>query len=241
MSKQARPKSQTRRRGLPRSRPTRAGEPENAFALLGVAPSLTRLLRYFALRPAARPHLRMLQRELGLGSASVQRDLTRMAAAGVLRPVPDPSDRTVRYVVVPHRFWEVVRTLVAASDGPVALLREALRDVGGVEAVFLFGSSATGTSQPESDIDVLVVGDAVDTRALYRNLFEVGQVLDRQVNALRYTRATLAERLASGAQFPRDVLEGPKVWLAGDPGAIAPIATAAAVRFRVNGNGSVEA
>lgn len=208
------------------------------MALLGIAPALTRLLRYFGLRPAARPHLRMLQRELGLGSASVQRDLTRMAAAGVLQPVP--SGRTVRYAVVPHRFWEVARALLAASDGPVDLLREAFRDVQGVEAAFLFGSSATGTAGPESDIDVFVVGHAVDARALYRNLFEVGQVLSRQVNALRYTRASLAERLASGAEFPRNVLEGPKIWLAGDPGAIAPIATAASVRFAVDAHGSVD-
>lgn len=219
---------------------TRLGGHPNALALLGVSPSLSRIIRYFTIRPAAHPHLRLLQHELGLGSASVQRDLTRLAAAGVLRPSRDPKQRTVHYTLVPQRFWEVARTLVAASEEPAELLREALRDVAGVEAAFLFGSSSTVTAQPESDIDVLVVGDAVDPRALYRNLFEVGQVLDRQVNALRYTRTTLAERLASGAEFPRNVLEGPKIWLAGDPGAIAPIATAAGVRFRVDGHGLVE-
>lgn len=217
---------------------TGLGGRPNALALLGVSPSLTRLIRYFAIRPAARPHLRLLQRELGLGSASVQRDLKRLAAAGVVRPVRDLKQRTVRYTVVAHRFWEVARTLVAASDEPAELLREALRDVAGVEAAFLFGSSAAGTAQPQSDVDVLVVGDAIDARALYRGLFEVGQVLGRQVTALRYTRATLAERLASGAEFPRAVLEEPKIWLAGDPSAIAPIATAAGVRFGVDGNGS---
>lgn len=210
------------------------------MGLLGIAPSLNRLLRYFVIRPAARPHLRRLQRELGLGSASVQRDLTRMAAAGILQPVRDRSDRTVRYAVVPHGFWEVARALVAAGDDPVELLRDALRDVAGVESAFLFGSSAAGTAHAESDLDLLVVGDAVDTRALYRNLFEVGQVLNRQVNALRYTRAALAERLAGGAEFPRQVLEGPNIWLAGDPGAIAPIATAAAIRFRVDRNGAMD-
>jgi predicted nucleotidyltransferase len=217
------------------------GRRQGAFALLGVSPSLASLIRYFTVRPQAHPHLRLLQHRLGLGSASVQRDLKRLATAGVLRASRDPEQRTVHYGVVPHRFWVVARALVAASDEPATLLREALRDVPGVEAAFLFGSSATGAAQPESDVDVLVVGDAVDARALYRNLFEVGQVLDRQVNTLRYTRAILAQRLASGAEFPRSVLEGPKIWLAGDPAAIAPIAAAAGVRFRADGHGLVEA
>lgn len=206
----------------------------NAFTLLGVAPSFRQVLRYFAVRPAARPHLRKLQRELGLGSASVQRDLTQLTDAGLLRPLREPRERTVRYALVPHPFWEAVRTLVSASAAPADLLREALRDVAGVDAGFLFGSSAAGGAHAESDLDVLVVGDAVDVRTLHRSLFEVGQILRRQVNVLRYTRATLAQRLAAGARFPRDVLEGPKIWLAGDPGTIAPIATAASVRFRAN-------
>lgn len=232
------PRPVPRNPASPRSARPRAHE--NILDLLGVAPSLRRVLRYFALRPTARPHLRRLQRELRLGSASVQRDLTRMTEAGVLQAMPDESTGTVRYAFVPHRFWEVLRTLVAASDEPAELLREALRDVPGVDAAFLFGSAATGTAQPESDIDLLVVGDAVATRPLYRNLFEVGQILRRPVNALRYTRSTLAARLASGARFTRSVLEGPKVWLAGDPSAIAPIATAAGVRFRADGYESSE-
>lgn len=46
--------------------------------------------------------------------------------------------------------------MVAATDDPVELWREAVRDG-----------------------DVLVIGEAVDTRTLYRNLFEVGHILDR--------------------------------------------------------------
>jgi len=208
------------------------------FALLGTAPSMQRLLLYFVIRPRARPHLRLLQRELQIGSASIQRDLARLTSARILRPVRDQSSRTTRYAAVPHPFWEIARALVAASFDPVALLRDALRDVSGLDAAFLFGSSAAGTAALDSDLDIFVVGDRVDTRALYGNLFEVGQTLNRQVNALRYTRVALAERLAAGMEFPRNVLREPKVWLAGDPQAILPIATAARVRLLADTDGS---
>jgi len=213
-------------------------ERQALLTLLRLSPSLTRILRYFVIRPTARPRLRALQRDLRLGSASIQRDLSRMTAAAVLYRFRDPAARTIRFAVVPHPFWEVARALVAASHEPADLLREALRDVTGVEAAFLFGSGAAGTAQPDSDLDVLVVGDSVDARTLYRNLFEAGRVLRRQVNTLRYTRATLAERLAVGMEFPRNILEGPAHWLAGDPGVIAPIARAARVRFAASGAGT---
>ena len=194
-----------------------------AFDLLGVTPSLARLLRYFVLRPQARPHLRKLQR-----------DLARLTAAGILRSAWG-SGRTVSYSAVPGPFWELARKLVAASDDPAQILAAALRDVAGIEAAFLFGSHASGTAQPDSDVDVLVVGDAVDRRGLHRQLFEVGQTLGRQVNALCYTRQMLAERLASGAGFAREVLERPTIPVAGDPRAVAPIAVAAGLPFPVNG------
>jgi predicted nucleotidyltransferase len=202
---------------------------------------MQRLLLYFVLRPSARPHLRLLQRELGIGSASIQRDLARMTAARTLRPIRHRSSRAVRYAVVPHPFWEVASALVAASHDPVDLLREALRDVSGVDAAFLFGSSAAGTAAPDSDLDVFIVGDRVDTHALYGNLFHLGQAVNRQVNALRYTRAALAERLAAGADFLRNVFQEHKKWLAGDPEVILPIATAAGVRLLRDTRGSARA
>jgi predicted nucleotidyltransferase len=201
------------------------------LVLLGTAPSMQRLLLYFVIRPGARPHLRLLQRELGIGSASIQRDLARMTAASALRQIRNRSQRFVRYAVVPHPFWEVARALVATSYDTADLLREALRDVSGLDAAFLFGSASAGTAAPDSDLDVFIIGDRVDTRALYANLFEVGQALNRQVNTVRYTRTALAERLADGAEFPRNVLEEPKRWLAGNPEAILPIASAAGVRL----------
>jgi hypothetical protein len=51
---------------------------------LGLADSTVRLLAYFLLRPEARPHGRELQRVLGLGGASLSRELRRLAEAGLL-------------------------------------------------------------------------------------------------------------------------------------------------------------
>jgi predicted nucleotidyltransferase len=177
-----------------------------------------------------------LHERLGLSKASLQRDLSGLAAIGALRRVEE--GRVVRYAPnIRSRFWQGVRLLLTDAPDPAIVLRDALADVPGVDAAFLFGSMATNAAvRPDSDIDVFIVETpAVDRRALHRQLVEAGMLLGREVNAVRYTPQRLAERLGdaeqAGAQFVREVLEGPKRWVLGAGEALRPLATAAGLQL----------
>lgn len=203
---------------------------EDPLVVLGLTESLAQILRYFALRPHARPHLRELQRELGISSASSQRDLARLVELGILQRVTE--GRSIRYTVAEKAgLWAPLRALVGEASDPVVLVREALRGLSGVDAAFVYGSTAAGAARADSDVDLFVVGDSIDTRALHRALAEAGLLMGREVNPVRYTRTQLAARLAAGTRFVREALAGPKAWVAGTPSAVAPIAIAAGVPF----------
>ncbi len=199
--------------------------------LLGWPASMQRVVRYFVIRPRARAHMRELQRVLAVSSASVQRDLSALIAMGALTRRPD--GRLVRYAVDERSpLWGALRTIVGALSDPVAVVRDALADVEGIDFACVFGSFATGTARQHSDVDVLIIGDAVDARTMHHQLAETALVLGREVNPVLYTRHALGERLASGARFPRNVLEGAMVRVAGDIETAAPIAAAAGIRMR---------
>lgn len=205
----------------------------SALDALGVSPSAERTVRYFVTHPTARPYARELQRTLGLGGASAQRDLERLTQIGALKRSSD--GRLVRYSPqLDSRFWRGVRLLIAAPREPASLLRAALCDVDGVKAAFIFGSTARKSARPDSDVDIFVVEDpAVDRKALHRQLAEAALLLGREVNPTRYTLEKLAERLGNrtlpGSQFVRDVLVGPKQWIAGMPAALRPLVLAAGI------------
>lgn len=207
----------------------------DALELLGVAPSAARILRYFALRPSAQPHARELQRILRLGGSSLQRELARLGELGALERVPD--GRRVRHRAVEGSpVWRAVRILEGASADPTLLIEDALVDVPGVRAAFVFGSVARGTQRDDSDVDLFVVEDStVDRRKLLSQLAEAGLLVGREVNAVRYTLQELGERLGNpshpACRFVRDTLTGPKRWVAGDPAEIAPVAAAARLSF----------
>ena len=209
--------------------------PSDALTLLGVASSAVRILRYFLLRPTGAVHARHLQRVLNLGAASVQRDLERLLGLGALDRTQE--GRLIRYRMVPASpLWTAFRILLGTAADPTTLVQDALRDVRGVQAAFVYGSTAKQTRGKDSDVDVFVVGDAnVDRRALLGQLAEAGALLKSEINTMRYTPQSLAERLNDsnhpGAHFVREVLEGPKHWVAGDPESLRPITTAAGVRI----------
>lgn len=206
---------------------------KDVLEALGISPSAAKIVRYFLLRPDARPHTRELQRVLGLSGSSLDRETARLVDLGLLERSRD--GRRVRYSTGPHsKLWTALRILVEETPDPTALIRDALSDVGGVDAAFLFGSRARGDWDPESDLDIFVVeGPEVDRRTLLRRLAEVGVLLGREVNTVRYSAETLSRRLGdpdhAGSRFVRTVLGGPKRWVAGDPDNLAPLVLAAGI------------
>lgn len=172
-----------------------------------------RLLALLLLQPERTWTLHELAELLRAPQSSVHRELRRAEAAGVLY-----RDTTAR----PHRFR-------AATDDPLhGPLAELLRRSVGVEqqlraaldrpdvlAAVIHGSWAGGARRPNSDIDVLVVGDAAlsDLRRTVRPIGKTaGRTLDLTVLSPGEFRRLLAER----SSFVRRILEGGTTPLVGD-------------------------
>ena len=100
-------------------------------------------------------------------------------------------------------------------------MRAALRDVPGIQAAFVFGSSVRGTARDDSDVDVLIVEEGMPLAAIGRATSAAQSLLDRAIDIRRYTPASLADRLRRGSRFLLEVLEGPKTWLIGSEDALA--------------------
>lgn len=107
------------------------------------------------------------------------------------------------------------RTSLVAEYAPGLVLRDALRDVEGIDAAFIFGSQARGDARPDSDIDLLILGERIDDAALGAALLQTALVLDRPVDVKRYDAERFARDHIAGASFLPAALAGPAQFLIG--------------------------
>ncbi len=154
-------------------------------------------------------------RHTGLSARSLQNELSRLEQLGIVSR-NQAADGHVRVRLDPsHAAWPPLQQLVRVLADPAHVLRLALIDIPGIRAAYLFGSFANGTEQPDSDLDVMIIGEDVDARLLARRTLDVGILLGRDVNVLEITPDDLTSKIAPGRRFYRNVLKGRKRWVIG--------------------------
>lgn len=128
-----------------------------------------------------------LGRRTGVSGAVVHREVGRLVDNGVLRDRQEGRNRLVR-VNQEHPLFGPMRDLIAATYGPVPVLRELFEDVSGVQRLLIYGSWAARRAGESgsfpNDIDVLVVGD-VPRRTLTGIAAAATDRLDVPVNVTR--------------------------------------------------------
>ncbi len=177
-----------------------------------------RLLSLLLLQPERSWALQELARALEAPASSVHRELVRAESAGIIR-----RDATAR----PHRFQaatddpfnEPLVDLLRRSVGVEEQLRDAL-DRPGVLVAAIYGSWASGKRRPDSDIDVIVIGDA-DLRELRRRVRPIGKKAGRTVDLTVVSVEEFQRLLAEDSSFVRRVLEAPVTRLVGDLDSVA--------------------
>ncbi|HEV2150108.1 MAG TPA: nucleotidyltransferase domain-containing protein [Longimicrobiaceae bacterium] len=197
----------------------------NAPGLASVlaSPALARLVIHFALHPDAPIHLRALGRRTRLGRRSLENELRRLEAQGLIERWREGRNVLFR-AVQEHPGWRAMREMVRQFADPAEVLSGALALVDGVEAAFVFGSFARGDTRPDSDVDLFVVADEAVRQDLGREAAEASILLGRPVEVLWYSRDKLRQRLESGHPLVGRVLGGPKRWVVPDRSGALPAA-----------------
>lgn len=152
----------------------------------------------------------------GSGTGAVQRELTRLAAAGLLT-VKRVGKQKHYQANAGASVFEELRGLVMKTSGLADVLRAALASLGErISAAFIYGSVAKGQDTAASDIDLMVVSDSLTYGEVFGALEDAVTRLGRRVNPTVYSRREFARRRKRGSAFVTRVLAQPKIWLIGD-------------------------
>lgn len=150
------------------------------------------------------------------GTGAVQRELASLLAAGLIT-VRDQGNQKHYQANAASPVFAELRGLVLKTVGLADVLRAALAPLAGqITMAFVYGSVARREDTAASDVDVLIVSDALGYAEVFGALESAAQTLGRTINPTLYTRAELARRRAQDNAFVTRVLDQPRIWLMGD-------------------------
>jgi len=153
-----------------------------------------------------------LAKHLGVLRSGVQRDLKALTGAGLLK-----SHRKGHMVFFQANadapVFPELRGLILKTVGLVESLRETLSPMADeIQVAFVYGSIAAAREQPDSDVDLMVIG-TVQRMRLSRPLQQAGLQLGREVNLILYNPAEFNAKRKH--HFLSAVLDKPKLFVIG--------------------------
>jgi predicted nucleotidyltransferase len=166
------------------------------------------------LRPAEEVHLRELVRVTGFSPRSVNKEVDRLVDVDVLLERRSSNRRYLR-ANRSHQLFSDLRNIVAKTIGVVPALAAAFAEEKGVKLAVLFGSAASGSEGPASDVDLLVVGSIALSRVLGITR-PIQERIGRQINPVVMSMQEFRQRRAKKEHFISTVLSGEIVTLAGE-------------------------
>lgn len=149
------------------------------------------------------------------GTGAVQRELAGLAEAGLLTVSKQGNQKHYQANASAPVFAEL-RSLVLKTMGLADVLRTALAPLAAqIDAAFIYGSVARQQDTAQSDVDVMIVSNALGYGEVFGALEGATVSLGRKVNPTLYTPADWAKRLRSDNAFITRVWQQPKIWLVG--------------------------
>ena len=178
--------------------------------------SQSRVLRWLFGQPERGFHLSELRRLTGLGSASLQRELNRLADAGLVNADRVGNLRRFHANDQSPVYAELL-ALTRKTLGVEPMLREALEPLTpDLKTAWIYGSVAKQSDTAKSDIDVMLVGEKLTLAKVLKVLVPLEPQLGRKINPTLYTPAEFKRRRAERDSFVNRVLAQPVLPLIGD-------------------------
>lgn len=166
-------------------------------------------------RPEQSFYLNEIVRLAAIGKGSVNRELDKLCAAGLLTVTRQGNQNHFKANPASPIFNEL-KAIIQKSFGVVDILRAALAELlPQVELGFIYGSIAKGSEHAGSDIDLLLVADDVSYGVLMELLAPAEQQLGRTINPTLYSIKEFSDRKQNERAFITRVLAQPKLWLVG--------------------------
>ena len=171
------------------------------------------LLGLFFNNPDDRFYLREIARHIGKDAAGIKRELDNLVKIGLLAR----EKRGVQKYYFANKsspIFAEMKGLIFKTTGMQGAMKTSLSRLKGVKVAFLYGSFAKGSEKEDSDIKLMVIGQANITE-LNDMVMGLEEKLKRDIDYLVFDDLEYRKRKDQKDPFIRDLLKGKKIFLVG--------------------------
>jgi predicted nucleotidyltransferase len=159
-------------------------------------------------------YLSELADRLGTSPSSLQRELSSLAASGILVHRREGT-RAYFKAETQSPVFRDLQQLFEKTAGLASILEQILKPFGNkIQCAFIYGSVARSREHAMSDIDVMVIGRA-GLADLSSALRKTEERLGREVNVTAYSPEEFREKIKSRDHFLTAVLRGRRQFVKG--------------------------
>lgn len=177
-------------------------------------PFRTRVLSVLFSQPDNAWHVRELSRRIDALPGSTNRELVKLAEAGLLLRQRIGNQVHYRANRDCPIFAELAGMLQKTSGLPAAL-GDVLKPLAEhIQYALVFGSVARGEETTCSDVDVLLLGD-IGFAEVIEAVHPLQEKVRREINSVVYRTNDFVAKLASNNTWAREIVEKPKLFLIG--------------------------
>ncbi|MFC1657068.1 nucleotidyltransferase domain-containing protein [Candidatus Moduliflexota bacterium] len=151
----------------------------------------------------------------GSGIGAVQRELEKLAAAGIIevRRIGNQKHYQANHQ---SPIFDELRGIAVKTFGIVDVLRSFLEPfTERIRAALIYGSVAKGSDTADSDIDLMIVSSDLSYADLFTVLSEAEDKLGRSVQPTVYKPAEFQRKMKGENAFLQRVMEQPVIYLIG--------------------------
>ncbi len=170
-----------------------------------------KLLGYYFINPESRHYINELSRILDVDPGNLIRKLKELERDGIFT---SEEQGNMRYYFLnkDYPLLEEVKKAFGISHGFEKKLTDLLVGLKGLQEVYIFGSYSKGSFGPDSDIDLLIIGNHSSIES-NRRLYKLSKEINREINTVDMTEKEYLLKKKSGDDFIKNIFKGKTIKL----------------------------
>jgi len=173
-----------------------------------------KVLALLLMSPYQWVHLRELARLTGASAGTLKKELDALLSAGLLKS-RKMGNQTQFSANSEHPVFPELSGLILKTTGLHEVLVNALQPLEGlIEVAFIFGSIARSVEGAQSDVDVMVIGNATFGEVV-NALYDAQGKISREINPKVMTRVEWQSKVKDQNTFVKELLDKPKLFVVG--------------------------